>query len=64
MEKYMLSHNCPTCSTSLLLSDLPYVGQLVFCQECETTFEVVWLFPLELMPLAVQPKKKTENLSD
>jgi len=60
----MQSPNCPNCSKPLTLGDLPAIGELVQCQHCHTTFEVVWLFPLELIPLPVQAAPMLENYKD
>ena len=62
--KNMLSHKCPACVTLLTLEDLPRIGELVFCQLCGTTFEIVWLFPLELIPISVESTKKAERIPD
>ena len=60
----MQSHNCPNCTRPLVLGDLPKIGELVQCQHCDITFEVVWLFPLELIPLSVQSTSKIEKFHD
>lgn len=60
----MQSHNCPNCSTPLEMGDLPKIGELVQCKHCKKTFEVVWLFPLELIPLNVQVKPQIKKLHD
>jgi len=57
-------HNCPNCSTPLLLADLPKIGELVQCQHCASVFEVVWLFPLELIPINVQATPPVEQVHD
>jgi len=60
----MLSPNCPKCSAPLSLVDLPRIGEQVNCPSCEDSFEVVWLFPLELTPVRVLPGVKTDSPAD
>lgn len=60
----MLTITCLNCSSTISLEDMPYIGGFVSCQSCEVTFEVVWLFPLEIVPVKVQPVGKTDNLTD
>ena len=60
----MQSHNCPNCSTPLELGDLPKIGEPVQCLHCKMAFEVVWLFPLELIPINVQATPRIEKLHD
>jgi len=59
----MYAHKCPTCSSPLSVVDLPRIGELVYCQNCETTYEVVWLFPLEMIPVS-ESKPQIEKFSD
>jgi len=60
----MQIHNCPNCSSPLLLTDLPKIGELVQCQHCASVFEVVWLFPLDFIPADVQGAPTAEHLHD
>lgn len=57
-------YKCPICSTSLSLADIPQIGEMVTCLHCELTLEVVWLFPLELLPATAQPGVNLGLLTD
>ena len=60
----MQTYNCPNCLTPFALGDFPKIGELVQCQHCEMTFEVVWLFPLDMIPINVQVTPMVEKLPD
>ena len=42
---------CPVCKNETDLSFPPTIGQLVICQVCKSTLEVIWLFPISLEPV-------------
>ena len=63
-KQSMQTNNCPNCSTPLVLGDLPKIGELVQCQHCQMKFEVVWLFPPELIPIHGQAAPTIETLHD
>jgi lysine biosynthesis protein LysW len=60
----MHSYLCPSCSSPLSVAETPHIGDLVICPVCHKTYEVVWLFPLELSPIINQPEVKSDNLPE
>ncbi|NIX57508.1 MAG: hypothetical protein GWN14_16680 [candidate division Zixibacteria bacterium] len=45
------------------MAEIPKIGDVVDCEECKTTFEIVWLFPLELVQANLQLPTTVENIS-
>ncbi len=43
-----ISAFCPACDTRIRFSERPKLFDLVTCPECDETFEVVGLSPIEL----------------
>lgn len=41
---------CINCGEKLEIDGELKIAQLIDCQHCHKTMEVVWLFPLDLMP--------------
>jgi len=39
---------CPQCHTEISLTSSPEIGQRVSCSTCDTTLEIIWLYPLSL----------------
>jgi len=64
LEEKMHSYICPACSSPLSVAENPHIGDLVICQVCHRTYEVVWLFPLELSPVINRPEVKPDNLPE
>jgi lysine biosynthesis protein LysW len=44
----MVKTHCLNCQADIPLGVDPKIGQMVTCPACQSSFEVVWLFPLEL----------------
>ena len=44
----MPNATCPECGGSIELKERPYIGDMVYCPECEEDFEVIGLNPIEL----------------
>jgi lysine biosynthesis protein LysW len=49
-----MTTSCPVCKNETELYFPPKIGQLVTCQVCKTTLEVIWLFPVSLDPVEEQ----------
>ncbi|MFN2187856.1 MAG: hypothetical protein ACK2T3_03765 [Candidatus Promineifilaceae bacterium] len=43
-----LTTNCPSCDAIIRLSRRPRLGAIIVCQECDESFEVVSITPLQL----------------
>ena len=59
----MHTHKCPNCFELIQMAEIPKIGDVVHCEECKTTFEIVWLFPLELLQANLQLPTTVENIS-
>ncbi len=44
----MVKADCPSCGTKVSIGLNPKMGQRLFCPQCSTEVEVVWLDPVEL----------------
>ena len=49
MGKNMTRASCPSCGNEFNLDAKKCkLGDFVFCQECDSKLEIVWLYPMEL----------------
>lgn len=42
----MVIVSCPECENRIHLDSKPVIGQRAACEDCQTVFEVTWLFPI------------------
>ena len=55
---------CPVCNNETDVFVSQKIGQLVNCQVCKTTLEVIWLFPISLVPVEEQSQPLVNTQDD
>ncbi|MDO8667922.1 MAG: lysine biosynthesis protein LysW [bacterium] len=57
----MQTHQCPVCSSDIIIEEGSAEKDLVSCLNCSTELEIVTLHPLLLEPLADSAEEKIDE---
>jgi lysine biosynthesis protein LysW len=58
----MTTLKCKKCHFSIQLGENPQINQQAKCPECGAMYEIVWLFPLEVIQIKNDKEDQTVDL--